>query len=678
MNELQELDSRNLFKLVSEDASDLIAILNDKSQFEYINSKAHRKLTAYTVEDLSGKVAMDLIHPKDQKKTFESLKKVFTRGEIEGETRLRCKDGSYIWVTMKAIRFFDKEGKIKVLLIAKEIKKPKTVIIRKSEDRFKEMIDNLTEIRFWKFLQPKQAIAAYQESQEMLKIVMDSIPQFIAWKDKKLVYLGCNTNFIKLMDLEDGKDIIGKTDFDLGWGEEYAYTSRVNDMRVIENDMADLHVIESWNNHNRNIWFDINRIPLHDSQGNVVGILLTYEDITERKEVDLKIQESEEKYRLISENINDLVFILDTNGKFVYCNESFKKIMGYTPEELIGKTPLDYVHPEDTQDVLNDFRSGVKGYSGINVSRFKCKDGKYKWFESIGNISYDEEGKPIRMFTVSRDITERKIIEEKLKNSEEELKNLNKKLEQKVRERTKELEEKNLELQKLDKIKDEFITHAAHELKTPLISISGYTDYILYKYKELEPEIKEDLLIVQRNIERLGKLMNQLLDVMKIESHKMELNKEITNVSEIIKKCVNELSYLIKEKNHEAILNFSADLNLLVDPDRFFQVISNLLSNAIKFTPENGKIEITATKDEVLSQYIFEFKDNGIGLNETELEKLFKKFEMVKQINDESYIKGTGLGLYISKGFIEAHGGNIWATSDGSNKGTTIYFTLPV
>jgi PAS domain S-box-containing protein len=938
VNEIQDLDSFNLFRRLSEDVSDLIAILNDNFKFEYINSKAHKKLTGYTEEDLIGKTAPDLIHPKDHKKTLKSLKKVFINGEIEGETRLSCKDGSYLWVTMKAVRFFNKKGEGKILLIASEIPKPKKVINSKSEDRFKEMIDNLTEIRFWKFLQPKQAIAAYQESQEMLKIVMDSIPQYIAWKDKKLVYLGCNTNFVKLMDLENEKDIIGKTDFDLEWGEEFAYTSRVSDTRVIDNDIAEYHVIESWKVDNKQIWFDINRIALHDLEGKVVGILVTYDNITdhkkadealkasekkyrdltemlpetiyeadldynvtyvnssglakfgytiedlkkginifdgfapeevkevkgnlkdlfkrkiaepheylmkkkngtqfygriistpiykdgkpigfrgiihdvtesklaeqkikeseakyrhlfnstpyavwlvnlkgyiidcnitmnnfltiytkedligknfrdviklflmegdpkfedlepiflerfrrlingdklrpfefqinrgdgknlwislessfvnvgdetliqvfiknitEKKEIDLKIQESEEKYRLISENINDLVFILDTNGRFLYCNESFEKIMGYKPKELIGKTPVDFAHPEDKDNIINDFKNGIKGHSGINVSRFKCKNGEYKWFESIGNISYDENGNPIRMFTVSRDITERKIIEEKLRNSEEELKRLNKELEQKVKERTKELERKNVELQKIDHVKDEFITHAAHELKTPLISISGYTDYILYKYKNLDPEIKDDLLIVQRNIERLGKLMNQLLDVMKIESHKMELNKEEVNVSKIIKNCVNELSYLIKEKNHETILNFSDGIKLLVDPDRFFQVISNLLSNAIKFTPDNGKIEIVVKRDETLNQYIFKVKDNGIGLTEVELKKLFKKFEMVKQIKDESYIKGTGLGLYISKGFIEVHGGKIWATSEGPNKGTTIYFSLP-
>ena len=948
MSKIYNSDSQNLFKIVSENTTDLIALLNEESKFEYINAKIHKKLTGYTEEDLIGKIATDLIHPKDQKKTLRNLKSVFKKGEIEGETRLKCKDGGYIWVTMKAVRFFDNDGKIKVLIIAKEISKPKTVITRKSEDRFKELIDNLTEIRFWKFLQPKQAIAAYQESQEMLKLVTNSIPQYIAWKDKNLVYLGCNTNYIKLMGLKDETDIIGKTDFDLSWEEENTILLRVKDMRVLESDLAEYHIIESWEYKNKNIWFDTNRIPLHDLNGNVVGLLVTFEDITdrkkadealeqsinelktanrklieseekyrdltellpetiyeadlnsnivylntsgleifgftqddikrglnifegfapeefqkvkdnlrdlfkretpepheyimtkkdgtrfygrilsvpiykddkaigfrgiihditdskvaeqklkdsevkyrhlfnstpyavwlvnlkgiiidcnitmnkllsiytkddligknfrdvmnidpkfrdlepilierfkrliagdklepmefkinrgdgklfwislessfvkvgdetliqvfikditERKEADLKIQESEEKYRLISENANDLIYSMDHEGNFIHCNEAFKRILGYTPEEIQSVSALEISHPEDRKLLIKDFQTALKTGSGMNEARYRCKDGSYKWLESTGNMTYDFEGKPVKMFSVSRDITERKMMEEKLKQSEEELINLNKELELKVKERTKELEEKNIELQKLDKVKDEFITHAAHELKTPLISIAGYTDYILYKYKDLDPEIKEDLLIAQRNIARLGKLMNQLLDVMKIESYKMELNKEIINVSEIIKNCVNELNYLIKEKNHETVLNISNDINLLVDPDRFFQVISNLLSNAIKFTPpDNGKIEITAKKDETLNQHIFEFKDNGIGLNEIELEKLFKKFEMVKQISDESYIKGTGLGLYISKGFIEAHGGKVWATSEGPNKGTTIHFTLP-
>ncbi|TFG15377.1 MAG: PAS domain S-box protein [Promethearchaeota archaeon] len=939
INKVCKLDSDYLFKIVSEDSNDLIAILNQESKFEYINSKAHEKLTGYTEEDLIGKSAPDLIHPKDHKKALKRLQNIYLTGSEEGEIRLKCKDGNFIWVLMKGMRFVDEDDKVKILMMAKEISKLKRQTSAESEERFKEMCDNLTEIRFWKFLQPKQAIAAYQESQAMLKLIMDSIPQYITWKDINLVYMGCNTNFIKLMGFNEEKDIIGKMDYELGWGEETAVALQLKDKSIIESDNAVYHITELWEYKGNQIWFDVNRIPLHDLEGKVVGILVTYDDITdhkkadealksseqkyrdltellpetiyeadldynvtyvnssgltkfgytaedlkkginvfdafapeevknvkenlmdlfktniaepheylmknkngiqfygriisvpiykdgkpngirgiihditesklaeqklkeseekyrhlfnstpyaiwlvnlkgiiidcnitmnnflsiytrediigknirevldlfiskgdpifkelepvflerfkkiirgdkleplelkvsradgkifwitfessfvnvgnetllqvfikdisERKETELKIQESEEKYRLISENANDLIFILDVDGKFTYCNDTFKKILGYNPEELLGRFPIEFAHPEDKENILSDFKKGIMGYSGTNVSRFICKDGTFKWLESIGNISYDNEGNPIKMFTVSRDITERKMMEEKLIQSEEELKVLNKELEQKVKERTKELEEKNLELQKLDKIKDEFITHAAHELKTPLISIAGYTDYILYRYKDIEPEIKEDLLIVQRNIERLHRLMNQLLEVMKIESEKMELNKEIVNVSDIIINCIKELSYLIKEKNHEINVEIKDQIKLNVDPERIFQVLSNLLSNAIKFTPQNGKIEIKAKDDDAKENYIFEISDSGIGLSQDELERLFKKFELVKQISEGKYKKGTGLGLHISKGFIEAHGGKMWASSEGLNRGTTIHFTLPI
>jgi signal transduction histidine kinase len=285
-----------------------------------------------------------------------------------------------------------------------------------------------------------------------------------------------------------------------------------------------------------------------------------------------------------------------------------------------------------------------------------------------------------------KDITDAKEAELKIKESEEQLKKLNLELEQKVLERTKELAEseeklkiQNIELKNLDKLKDEFITVAAHELKTPLISISGYTDYILMKHKDiLNPEITEDLFIVQRNINRLQKLMNQLLDIMKIDSKQMELDKEISDVNQIIKNCLEELSYLIKEKNHKLILNIEENIKINLDSDRIFQVFSNLISNAIKYTPENGTIEISAKMDPNNNHYIFNIKDNGIGLTKYELERLFQKFAMVKQLNEDYYKKGTGLGLYISKGFIQAHGGNIWATSEGPNKGTSFFFTIPI
>jgi len=236
-------------------------------------------------------------------------------------------------------------------------------------------------------------------------------------------------------------------------------------------------------------------------------------------------------------------------------------------------------------------------------------------------------------------------------------------------------------LKKLDKVKNDFITMAAHELKTPLISISGYTDYILMKHRnQLNPEITTDLVTVQRNVNRLEVLMDQLLDVLKIDENELKLQMEQINVSKIINDCLNELSYLINEKFLEIILNIESDIIIKADPTRIFTVFTNLISNAIKFTPDYGWIEINIKKE--TDQYVFEIKDNGIGLVGDEFERLFKKFERIKPpiMNDHINIKdsGTGLGLYITKGIIAAHRGKIWASSEGENKGSTFSFTLPV
>jgi len=135
------------------------------------------------------------------------------------------------------------------------------------------------------------------------------------------------------------------------------------------------------------------------------------------------------------------------------------------------------------------------------------------------------------------------------------------------------------------------------------------------------------------------------------------------------------MSYQIKEKNHKMIMDIEENIMIDVDPIRIFHVFTNLISNAIKFTPNNGIIEISAKK--VNDKFNFCVIDNGLGLTEIELEKIFQKFVNIKQDDDVKRAAGTGLGLYISKGIIEAHGGKICATSEGRNKGTTLSFLLP-
>ena len=381
------------------------------------------------------------------------------------------------------------------------------------------------------------------------------------------------------------------------------------------------------------------------------------------KERTKNLIESERQYRTTINSLGDPLHVVDKDLRIILVNKAFEKWLDdlNLNADIFGKTILEAI-PFLPPTIYDEYKLVFdNGIPLITTETTILSDSDV--ITETRKIPIFSEGKVEQVITIIRDITE------------------SFKLEQELRESEKKLREQNIELMKLDKIKNDFITMAAHELKTPLISISGYTDYILMKHRShLNPEITEDLKTVQRNVNRLETLMDQLLEVMKIDEDKLKLQKETKNVSKIINDCFDELSYLINEKNLEIILNIDREITLYLDPTRIFTVFTNLISNAIKFTHDYGWIEISAKKEE--NQYIFEVKDNGIGLTEAEIDRLFKKFERIKQPvlskNPTIIDAGTGLGLYITKGIVDAHGGEIWATSEGENKGSTFAFKLPL
>ena len=265
----------------------------------------------------------------------------------------------------------------------------------------------------------------------------------------------------------------------------------------------------------------------------------------------------------------------------------------------------------------------------------------------------------LMILAIIQNITEKKIAEEKLKESERILR------------------QQNIELKELDRLKTDFISIAAHDLKTPLISVGGYVDLILLREKGLKEEVKEDLNRVLNNVHRLDGYINRLLDVMKIEAKKVELVKREENIHDTIITCLFNLEFQVSQKNLTVNVDVSENLVMRVDNFRISQALLNLLSNAVKFTPKNGKIDISVVEKE--ENVLFKIKDNGKGLTPEEIQKLFGKFVTIEQGVDgySTLDKGSGLGLYIARGFIEAHGGKIWVESKGRELGAEFSFTLP-
>ena len=275
-----------------------------------------------------------------------------------------------------------------------------------------------------------------------------------------------------------------------------------------------------------------------------------------------------------------------------------------------------------------------------------------------------------------RDVTERK-------RAEEEIRNLNEQLEQRVRERTAELEKAYEELKELDQMKDVFLSSVSHELRTPLTSIRSFSE-ILLRYDEEDPQTRKEFLeVIHSESKRLTHLINDVLDLSKIESGRMAWHDELLSLEEVFQSAIEAQAALLEAKSLHVSLAPSAGLPLaFADKERVRQVVLNLLNNAAKFSPEGGQIliEIERPPDPAEEgpdgQVRVSIKDQGVGIDEKDFEIIFDRFAQVspEALNDKP--KGTGLGLSICKEIIDHYGGRIGLMSE-KGKGCSFFFTLP-
>ncbi len=309
-NEIFEL--KKTYPLIIENINDLIAVVesHDYYKFEFINEQTFLKLLGYLNDNLIGHSILDYIHPDDKRNTVKYFKK---GNKIEGkliEIRIKDKKGEYKWFELKGKEFKNEKKQTRLLLILKDLSQLKNLKaeIEERDKQFKVLTTSIPEIRFWRLFNPKKYEEALQNSYEMLQMVMDNIPENIFWKDNNLVYLGCNRNYAMLIGAKNPQNVIGKTDFDLLKDKEKIEYLQTHETIIIESDNPEFHNVEPWYRNGREkIWLDVNRIPLHDSSGNSVGILVTSDDITEKREAERLIIEECKKLSELDQMREDLI-----------------------------------------------------------------------------------------------------------------------------------------------------------------------------------------------------------------------------------------------------------------------------------------------------------------------------------------------------------------------------------
>jgi PAS domain S-box-containing protein len=386
------------------------------------------------------------------------------------------------------------------------------------------------------------------------------------------------------------------------------------------------------------VWLYVRGIVVRDADRRPVRVLGISQDITERKRSERALQLSEERFQLASRAANDVIWDRNLSSRKVWMNERFTTNFGY-PQwgDVDVSTWYDNVHPDDAGRVVAGLRESLDGSDSVWTCqyRFRQSDGAWRDILDRGSIVRDEYGKAVRIIGAMMDITERRAVE---------------------------------------RMKNEFISTVSHELRTPLTSIRGALGLLSSGRLGTLSEKGEKLLgIASSNTDRLVRLINDILDIERIESGKVTLSKSVCEARVLANTAVDVVRALA-DRAQIGIITDAIPAMLVADADRIVQMLTNLLGNAVKFSPAGSNIRLMVRPEG--KNVVFTVADNGRGIPADKLESIFERFQQV-DASDSREKGGTGLGLAIVRGIARQHGGDIAVRSElGHGSAFTVHVPM--
>ena len=378
-------------------------------------------------------------------------------------------------------------------------------------------------------------------------------------------------------------------------------------------------------------------------------------------------REAELRYKLLVEQLPIIVYInpVDRLTTTMYVSPQIQTVLGYRPEEWLSDPEFwqKRIHPDDREAVLiNIERSDLTSMPFDMEYRMLARDGHVVWFQDQAVLVRDAKGIPQYWQGLQIDITKRK-------QAEDEIRKLNAELERRVEARTKELE-------RALRAKDEFLANMSHELRTPLNAILGLSESLLELTSgSLNEKQQKYIGMISESGNHLLSLINDILDLAKIEAGQIVLNINEANVREVCQASLRMINELAHKKNQQVSLEVDEIEAFWADERRLKQVLVNLLSNAVKFTPEEGKLGLEVHGDQKEKRVMFTVWDNGIGISESDLPRLFQPFvQLDSSLSREA--AGTGLGLALVAQMVRLHGGSV-AVESQPGQGSRFTVTLP-
>jgi len=383
------------------------------------------------------------------------------------------------------------------------------------------------------------------------------------------------------------------------------------------------------------------------------GLIPAYNLLNNVKQVDL--------YRLLVESIQDYaIFLIDTTGQVASWNAGAQKLKGYKANEIIGKHIAIFYPTSDVEKGKPEQNLfAARQYGCVEDEGWRLrKDGSRFWANTVVTALYDNSGQLQGYAKITRDLTERKRNEDRLKRMNAALKRQQK------------------ELQKLYQAKDEFISLASHQLRTPATIVKQYLGIILEGYAgKVAQNQRVYLQKAQLSNERQIETVNDLLKLAKIDSDKVKLNKKPANIEELVKDIISSQDNFFKDRNQKISLELvNNSVVASVDVERLHMAIENLINNASKYTPTGGQIRIAVKTASGFVQVLI--ADSGVGIKEEDFCRLFKQFSRIpNELSEQA--GGSGLGLYWAEKVIRLHGGHIDVNSK-IGQGTLFKINIPL
>ncbi|MCG8550356.1 MAG: PAS domain S-box protein, partial [Desulfobacterales bacterium] len=600
-------------------------------------NKGAEKIFGYKADEIIGR-PINRLFPYDlwiqEQKILEKIKQGINIEHFE--TRRLRKDGVVIDVSVTISPIYDKDG---VVWAASKIAR------------------DITE--------KKQIAFLLEEQRRQFKILLETIPDLVWFKDNDGVFLFCNQRFEAMFGAK-AEQIVGKTVYEF-FEKEVADAFRQSDMAAMKAGKSIMN--EEWvtfpsDGHTELL--ETIRTPLRNDKNEIIGVLGIAHDITARTRNEERLR----KFSLAVEQSANAVVITDRNSNIEYVNQRFTEMTGYAGDDVIGKTPhiiSSDQTPKETYEQLWDALEQGMSWSGEFKNR--RKNGEHYFESAVITPLRDKDGTVTHFVAIKEDITEKKQIEQELSNHRQHLEKL-------VKSRTVELEAAKLQAEAANQAKSTFLANMSHEIRTPMNAIIGFAHLIRGHIKDEEPQGMASKII--RSGKHLLGIINDILDLSKIEEEALILEKTTFLTSAIIDNVCSMIQEPIFQRGLELTVNNDPELDTLPvigDPLRLRQILVNYLGNAVKFT-EKGRITLNAVVSQKRAHDVelrFEVQDTGIGIREEQKNTVFDSFVQADSQTTRKH-GGTGLGLAISRQLARMMGGDAGVNSE-LGKGSTFWFT---